>query len=277
MKPHAPRLIVLGHALVLAGVVATAAGQDTPPEKTLEGPRVPEGLVQTLVSYDAAGRLRRLEGRPEDSAVGLAVKDPARRDKAREASINRVLALGVHLINHMDTARALAEARRTGDNKQADKLARELYDSFDPGHERDPLIAPLKGILDPSELAEVQRLCDEYWRAWIDREIRGAKDQSPDARRKIQDRLAYSLFQDDLRVAFENAIKPYQDKLDALERRLDPTPEQKQAIRDAVIAFVREARLKPTPEQRRALMRQIYHSLDEKRREEFFEIMVEQL
>jgi hypothetical protein len=52
---------------------------------------------------------------------------------------------------------------------------------------------------------------------------------------------------------------------------VEPTKEQREAIRAIVIEYIRETRLNPTPEQRREAARRIYQILDEEDRVKLFE------
>jgi hypothetical protein len=148
-------------------------------------------------------------------------------------------------------------------------LAKDLYEQFDPRHERSPILEQLASLVPPSEATDLHRAVDEYWDAWIVSETRGKQ-----TRDEVEKRLTFSLFQDEVRAAYEATLRPYKDRLDRVERIVEPTPEQKGEIREAVIAYIRESKLKPTAQQRSELARKIYDVLDEDRRMKLFEAAI---
>lgn len=244
------------------------------PGAVLGGPRVPVSVAKTLVRFNARGEFQRAEGRPEEAALALLNLDAATRDKARVVVVDRAVALGVALVSDIDLVKKAADFLEAKQRDKAVEVVREIYDHFEPGHERDPLREKLHAVLGPDESMEFDRLVDEYWAAWIDWELRNAKDKGDKARERVRDRLAFQLFQEEVRRSYDATLKPYRERLDALFERLKPTPEQRDAIRGVVTDYIRETRLKPTPEQRAAAIMKIYAALDDERRAKLFEMVV---
>lgn len=254
---NARTLLVL---LVLGLAPAVAHAQDDP---MLRGPEVPDEVMHTIVRHDAMGRFVRVEGRPEEAALGQLQLDPVRRDQARQVILDRAAALSRLLIERIDLVKDATDAALNRDNARAQALARSLYDIFEPGHEHAPLLAPLEKVLSAEEHARLGRMVDEYWSAWIAWEQRNSRQKDDQA---VRQRLAFGLFQEEVRQAYERTLRPWRDRIDRIYTAVDATPEQKQAIRDAVIDFIRASGLRPSAEQRQDLARRIYEALDEDRR-----------
>lgn len=256
---------------------AISIAQPPEPDPTpLKGPDVPQTQERTLIRRDMNGRFQRTEGRPEEAAAALLDISPDVREKVKTVGADRATTLGVFLIERIEDVRAVAEATEAGERDRASDLVRDLWHEFEASEPQTPLLSPLAAILTAEQNAETTRLVDEYWSALIDWELRNAKDKSDAARARVKARLAFSLFQDEVRLAYDRVIKPYRDRIEGLNLVLDPTPEQREAIREAVIAFVRESKAKPTPQQRRALLGTIYRLLDEDRRAKFFDVVAQQ-
>jgi hypothetical protein len=268
---------------LVASLFLAWASQTAPPrppvnnDPVLGGPVVPDQVARTLVQFDGRGQFVRLEGRPEEAAVALLGLDSERRERTRQATLPRRTALGLLLVDNIDLVKQITDAIRAGDADTARNMARELYDRFDPAHSRDPLLGPLAEILTPAEQTDLARLVGEYWKAWIDWELRSAADRSDEAHRQTEQRLTFELFQQEIRAAYEWTLRPYHDRLETIYRVADPTPEQRAAIRGIVIDYIRETRLEPTPEQRQQAAKRLYMALDEGARIKLFELLLSQL
>lgn len=271
MNTHAPLLSRLS-VLCCCGAVCLAAARQPPQEAPageppLRGPVVRDDLAHTLVHSDMRGKFQKIQGRSEEAALGELGIDPDRREMARGVIAERAAAVRDHLIENIDLVKESTDALKAGDNARARKLGQELYDRFDPAHVRAPLLVPLEAVLSPEESASVKRLVDEYWAAWIAEE----KKKSPKASdQAIQDRLCLEVFQAEVRAVYEYSLRPYQQKLEKIYETVDPTPEQRAAIRGAVISHIKEARLNPSEAQRGELAREIYSVLDEGQRMKLF-------
>lgn len=246
-------------------------------EPALSGPIVADSLERTLVQHDFQSGFVRLEERPEEAAMNLLELEPSRREAVREKLSARRAAIDMLLIDNIDLVKETTDAIQAGDQARVQELSREMFDRFDPAHERDPLMPVLMEVLNADEQAELRRLVDEYWSAWIDWELRNARDRSDPARQRVQERLAFALFQQEVRQAYERTLRPYREKLEAIYAALEPTDEQRAAIRAVVIDFIRETRLQPTAEQRSRAARQIYDLLDEQDRIKLFELILTRL
>jgi hypothetical protein len=249
---------------------------DAPGGDLLRGPTVPEPRVRTLVNVDAAGNLVRLQERPEEAALGLLVLEPERREQAREKASARRLALGMLLVENIDLVRDATDARAAGENETARAVYRKIYDQFDPDHARDPLLDDFAEVLTPAQIDEMKRLVDEYWSAWLQREMRNDRDDAG-ARERTERRLAFTLFQQELGEAYNWSLRPFRYKLEALYEITEPTEEQRTHLRDAVLDYIRNSRLEPTPEQRRQVTERIHAILDEEQRLRLFEHVITRL
>lgn len=252
-------------------------GAQPPPEEPLRGPAVSERIARTLVRFNARGEFLRVEGRPEEAALAVLPLDALRRERAQEAVADRATALGVLLVDQIDLVREATDAIQAGDAERAQALSRDMYALYIPEGARDPVAAVLRDVLSREEHAELTRLVDEYWSAWIDWELRSARDRTDGARRRTEERLSYVLFQEELRLAYERTLRPYQERIEVIARAVEPTPEQRAEIRLIIIDYIRQGRLRPTPELRRDILRRIYLALDEERRTKFFDLVVTQI
>ncbi|MBM4107722.1 MAG: hypothetical protein FJ255_02745 [Phycisphaerae bacterium] len=250
-------------AILAAGLCLAASSAPAQDDAPLRGPDLPDAVMRTIVRHDAMGRFVRVEGRPEEAALGQLNLDPMRRNHAREAILDRAAAINRHLVENIDLVRDSTDAILARNNAKAQEVARKLHDLFDPRHERSPLLAPLAEALTEEEHRQLTRMVDEYWSAWIESEQRTGRQRDVAT---VQERLVATLFQEDVQRAYERTLRPIRDRLERVYAAVEPTPEQRAQIRDAMLDYVKESALRPTPEQRQALARRIYEALDEDRR-----------
>jgi len=162
----------------------------------------------------------------------------------------------------------------------------------------------------------LKAMLDEYWSAWIAAEARAEHrrgDRGADAARaddadqvdqdkpdgmmdevargataerlavsdaqrdRIQARLVEQLFNEEVRRAYERVIQPLRQKMERVYQVTEPSPEQREAIRAALIDYIRDGRLRPNEEQRRRLVERIYEVLNEDQRLKLFEAALSQM
>lgn len=240
-------------------------------ESVLSGPEVSSSAMRTLVRLDASQRFVRVEGRPDEAAVMLLELDPDRREQARQVAAARRETMRTFLLANLELVVESTDAIEAKDNQKAQRIQRQMYDRFDPAHLRDPLAERLAEVLSAEESAQLTQLTDEYWNAWLDWEMRNAKDKSDSARERTQSRLLNDLFQQELRQAYERTLRPYRAKFESIVRAVDPTDEQKAAIREIIHQYIQAGGLEPTTQQQQEAARKIYQALDEERRMKLFE------
>lgn len=280
MTPLRCRLLCVCLAL-LAAAPAAAEAQESDPEQPLQGPAVPDDVARTLVGRGMTGEFQRVEGRPEAAAVALLNLDAAARQRVEDVLDDRAMSVALLLVDHIDDVREITEALAAGEGERARELLRAMWDHLDPGRPRDPLLTPLAEALTPEQLAEVARLTDEYWQALLRWELRSRDDLGGDARlaaeREVLERLAFQLFQEEVRQAYDATLRRYRDVLQGIEDAVEPTDEQRAAMRDIVIDHIRETGIAATPAQRRAATLEIYRLLDDERRERLFDYLLRQI
>jgi hypothetical protein len=238
-----------------------------PPEKpVLAGPTVPERVARTLVQHNAQGEFIRVEGRLETAALTVLGANQHQREAISGATADREGAINMLLADQVELVERSVDAFRAGEPDKELALLRELRAKIDPEDPRDPLLKPLSQVLAPEQHAELSRVLDEYWKAWVDVELLGAPDRSPEARARTQDRLVLMLFQEEVRQAYDRTLRPYRDRLERIDSIAEPTPEQRGQIRAAMFDFIRHTRLKPLMRERRLATQRIYAALDETRR-----------
>jgi len=255
--------------MLTALIVAACTVAAQPDADALRGPDVPEH--KTIVRYGMNDDFRRVEGRPEAVALQLLDLDPETREHANTIVEQRAADVAVMLVDRIDTIREMTDESLAGNADRAAELMRELYIGFQPDQARDPLLAPLAGVLDDEQLAELERMLDEYWSAWVASEI-GAT-ATDEQRAQGERRLAFQLFQEEVRRGYEVSLRRYKQAMDAVYEAVQPTDEQRAGIRGIIIEHIKTTRLKATPAQRRETMMQIYRLLDDERREKLFAYM----
>lgn len=248
----------------------------------LRGPAVPDRVSRTLVDYGMTGEFRPIEGRPESAAVALLKLDPEAHERATAVIDARSMAVAMLLVDRIDDIKEITDAITAGERERAQEIQLRLWEAFEPERPRNPLLEPLSKALSREQSVEVERLVEEYWDAWTRWELRGRPVNEDGAARaaadrEMRERMTFALFQSELRQAYEVTLRRYRDSMDAIYASVEPTEEQRSAIRDLVIDHIRTTRLKATPPQRREVTLGIYRLLDEERRERLFVYLLRQV
>jgi tRNA-dihydrouridine synthase len=251
--------------LTILIIAAALAGQpeDTP---LLSGPEVSETKMQSLVHRGMTGGFVRIEGRPEFAAARVLDLDADALERVRDIEADRGVSLVVMLIDRIDDLRDMTDATTAGDAQAARAIMRSMWEDHDT---KEPVLPSLKALGDallPEQLAETQRLADEYMHAW-------AEEQRTEGEtvEQAKQRLAFQLFQEEVRYAYDASLTTTRQALEGIYNAVNPTPEQREEIRTIVIDHIKHTRLKATPEQRREAMRRIYDMLDEDRKGKLFD------
>ncbi len=253
---------------MLAGLALAcfSVAAQPPEEPVLAGPAVPDRVARSLVQHGMAGEFVRVEGRLETAALTVLDAGEHQRDAIREATADREGAINMLLVDQVELVERCIDAFRGGEVDKEWALWRELRAKIDPADTRDPLLKPLSQVLAPEQLAELTRLLDEYWKAWVDLEVRGEPDRSAEARARVQERLVLLIFREEIREAYDRTLLPYRERLERIEAIAEPTVEQRAQIRAAMMDFIRQTRLKPSLTERRLATQRIYAALDDTRR-----------
>lgn len=259
-----PALVLACFATVGPVPAKATAAAPPPPEDLLKGPTVGNPNPRTLVAHDMMGRFQRVEGRPEEAAVALLVLDPEVREAAKQVTERRHQSIREHLIDQIDLLRESSDATRAGDGPRAVELQLELFRRFGGADERSPLLADLVKVLPAEAGANLTRMVDEYWTAWVAAET-AANPGRPAA--AIEGRLRQQLFQGELTAVYNAILKPLQQKLERIYEVASVTEAQRSVIRNALIAYVKETRLRPSEAARLTLARAILTELDDGQRE----------
>lgn len=175
------------------------------------------------------------------------------------------------LVDRIDDVREITDAMQRGEQETAGRIVRQLHRDFESDEAHVPLLDSLRDTLAGDEYEQLERLVDEYWQAALDRRVRDRPEPDEAAVQAAEQQLAFELFQQELRQAYEWTLRPYREKLETICRITNATEAQREQIRDAVIDFVRESRLSPTEAQYRRLTDRIHDALDESQRRRPFE------
>jgi len=278
MKSHPFLLATLVPAVFLGSAIAS-----DPPERPadlLRGPDVPEQAQRTLVHEGMRSGFQRVEGRPEAAAVRL-LDLPAERFAPIQAAFRDYdMEIAMMLVDRIDDVRVISDAVVAGDREEAQRLMLALWQHHDPKQQRSPLLNRLAPLMAPDELAEVTRLVDEYWAAWIRSEAPAAEmDEAGRAEvaARTERRLAFLLFQEEVRQGYELTLRRYRDAMDSIYAAVEPTEEQRAALRTIILAHIKSTRLEATQAQRRGAYHEMYSVLDETRRQKLFDYLLRQV
>jgi len=259
-----PALLLACFASVGQVTAKTTAAAPPPSEDLLKGPKVGDSNPRTLVAHDMMGRFQRIDGRPEEAALALLVLDPEVREAAKHVTERRYQSIREHLIDQIDLLRESSDATRAGDGKRAMELQLELFRRFGGADERSPLLADLVKLLPADAAADLTRMVDEYWTAWLAAETAANLGRPPAA---TEGRLRQQLFQGELTAVYNAILRPLQQKLERIYEVASVTEAQRGVIRNALIAYVKETRLRPSDAARLTLARAILAELDDGQRE----------
>ncbi len=267
----------------LIGLMAAfTPGQDEQDQSLLRGPAVPEHEQRTLVHEGMRSGFQRVQGRPEVAAVRLLSLAPERMAAIDEVFREHDWSVALMLVDRIDDVRVISDATIAGDRERARELLASLWKVHDPKQERSPLLKKLEPHLMPEERAEVTRLVDEYWDAWIDSQAGDMNPQMNDGQRaerreRVERRLAFQLFQEEVQQGYELTLRRYRDALDAIYAAIEPTEEQREVIRSIVLTHIKSTRLEATQAQRRAVYHEMYRGLDPERQQRLFDYMLRQV
>ncbi len=235
----------------------------------LKGPEVKK--TGSIVRHTMSGRFEQLEGRPEMAAFNAVTANSSLADLAIEIELQRTVALSMLLIDQIDLMKESTDAALAGNNKEANRIQGQLHKLFDPNQRSDPLTPGLIELLDKKQRREYTKILDEYWDAWIDSTLGDRKDKDkPAVRNRVRSRLTTRLFNHELSEAYNISLKQYRDAIEAIYAAVEPTEDQREAMREILITYIKETRLDPSAEQRRDAMVQMYDLLDQERQQKLF-------
>ncbi len=275
-------LLVISAAFGLLAIVVNAPAAGQADTDVLRGPDVPEASRRTIVHGGMQSGFQRVEGRPEAAAVAMLDIEPERMRKIEAAIREHNMQVAMMLVDRIEEVRVISDAVMDGDREHAAELLRDLWRIYDPDRRRSPLLDSLEPLLSDEELAEVERMVDEYWDAWIRSQMPEAAMDMDGARlertrARIERRLAFGLFREEVERGYELTLRQYREVLDSIYGAVEPTDEQREAIRTVVLEHIKETRLEPSPTQRRQTYLAIYDLLDDGRREKLFNLLLRQL
>jgi len=252
--------------LILA--LALAGQPDIQPEDPplLGGPEISQAQLRSLVQQGMTQGFVRIEGRPELAAARLLDLDTDTLEQIRKIEEDRGIGVVMMLIDRIDDLRKMTDATTAGDTAKAQQILRSLWEDYDQDTTLLPVLKRMEEVLTKEQFAETTRLAEEYTHAWTQSEKQ--KDESQE---QTQQRLAFTLFQQEIQEAYQASLRTTQQALQGIYDAVDPTPKQHEQIRTIVIEHVKRTRLNPESHERRETMREIYDMLDEKRRGMLFD------
>lgn len=270
------------------------AGKAAPDsDSPLAGPKVDKAPAgKTLVERNFDGSLVRLEERPERAAIDLLALTPEQRKTALALFDERGAAVQKLLYDHFDTFLAVQAARQGGafrpggDAKEREQLAprmKEIHDAAaEAGLVRPPLVEQVAKVLPEDQGPEFRRLVSEYMTALEAQNQREAGPMqgaftrpgspTPDGPRRGYgpgpERTEMNLLLREVARTLGGIVQERKERLEALFKAVDATPEQRTAIEKIIREGAEKNRGRPpTPEQRAENFRKIMDLLTPEQRE----------
>ncbi len=269
--PHRTKSIV---SLLLCSLFALTTSPAAAQDDVLKGPDLDSKQRPSIVHQSMSGEFQQVDGRPEIAAFAAITDDPQLNERARQIALDRTIELSLLLVDEIDLMRESTDAMRDGNQKRAREIQAQFHEQFDQG-KHNPLTTQLKELLTDAQRVEYTRVLDEYWDAWIDWSLRNRKAKITDrVRNQTRKRLSARLFQRELVEAYDISLKRYRDALEVIYSAVEPTDEQREAIRSIVIEHIKQTRLEATPQQRRDAMHEIYRLLDEDRKAKLYDYLL---
>ncbi len=260
--------------LLLCTIIATIASPTTAQDDVLKGPDLNSKQRPTIVHQSMSGEFQQVEGRPEIAAFAAITDDPQLNEHARKIALDRTIELSLLLVDEIDLMRESTDAMRDGNQKRAREIQSQFHEQFDQGtHE--PLSQHLIELLNDAQRTMYTSVLEEYWDAWINWTLRNRETKINDrARNQTRNRLAARLFQRELVEAYDISLKRYRDALEVIYSAVEPTDEQREAIRSVIIEHIKATRLEASPQQRRDAMHEIYRLLDDDRKQKLYDYLL---
>jgi hypothetical protein len=271
---HTTKSIQLNLYFLLCSFITIIASPSAAQDDVLKGPDLDSKQRPTIVHQSMSGEFQQVEGRPEIAAFAVVTDDSQLNEHARNIALDRTIKLSLLLVDEIDLMRESTDAMRDGDQKRAREIQTQFHDQFDQGA-HNPLSQQLKKLLNDAQQKEYARVLEEYWDAWINWTLRNREAKINDrVRNQTRNRLASRLFQRELAEAYDISLKRYRDALEVIYSAVEPTDEQREAIRSIIIEHIKQTRLEATPQQRRDAMHEIYRLLDDDRKEKLYDYLL---
>lgn len=210
--------------------------QEEAPRETLRGPQVEAASAErTLIEYDFNGRLKRLEGLPEEAALDLLKLKPAERKAAEEVLAKRAALMDTITAENLDLLVKLQTSVQGGDRADAQRLLRELAKKYAAVVQQGTLKNQVRGVLPAEQADTFATLVDEYWKARI-RDAQTAAGKGGERLSFLQAGARETLraFGQEIRASFERQVTGRQAEFEELLKALELDTEQDAAVRKLV-------------------------------------------
>ena len=246
----------------------------------------------TLVEYDFPGKVRRLEGAPEEIAARLLDLDAMIREKIDAVIAARVRRLDEFVGQNLELLTKLETAGATGDKLDQALLLAEAANKLSPVWLKGSFRSQIEKLLPESQKAEFARLVDEYWDAIVNEQQAGAASEAsavtsaetntapknsksskksqpqPKVKKKSRfeivtaERLAS--FAKEIERAFERQLQSGDIIYQYIAAGIDLTDDQRGRIRELCADFAERTKMSPTEKQNQELFIKIAGTLDTK-------------
>jgi DNA-directed RNA polymerase subunit F len=269
------------------------AGPKGADDDALAGPRVDKpSAAKTIVERNFDGALVRLDQRPEEAAAALLTLSPEEKKAVSDLFGQRSKKVSQLLYDHYDTFLQLQAARQSGvmrqgkvDPKEREELAEKMREigraAAQAGLIRPPLVEQVAAVLPDDQAGELRRMVSEYMVA-LDQQNRremgidmqgafsrpGAPTPDQAERRGADQRMELNLLLREVARTFGAEVQERKERLDALVKAVDATPEQEAKITKILRETGEKNRGKKlSPEDRADVFRQILDVLTPEQRQ----------
>ncbi len=262
--------LVVGAVLIVAGqACASVPPAGTPNIEPLAGPTVApsDSAAPTLVRWGYDGRLVRLDGPIEETALGLLSLSSAEQSAVegvlarRTAEFDRIVLASIGPLQRLDGARVEGDSRAVG--KLLGEIARKVY----PLVARGSLLNELREILSAESANRLEGLVIEYRQALMRDERQAARRAGrPFNAIETLARLRGEELERAVERSIERSLGSQSAEFERLLQLARLKPETEQMIRVRAEEFFLAAELTPTKEQQERFATELFLDLEREER-----------
>lgn len=256
---------------------------DDKPGDPMSGPTVstPKPTKPTLVRLDIAGKLEKIEGRPEVAALRLLSLTPEQKTATEKLVADRYALASKTLQDHTSLFLAIQGARQAQNTQELPARMKEMReaakDLLNP-----PFATTVVALLDEKNAAIFKELVKEYVDA-LAKDQANSTEMRPNADRQVRRRrggendllippqIEMNLVLREMGKSLANVVAERKERSAALLKAVDASPEQEAKIQELTRAAGEKYGQSPTAEQKGELMKQIMAELTTEQRKKLTE------
>jgi soluble cytochrome b562 len=221
----------------------------------------------SLVRYDMSGRLRRLDGPPEEAALEVIRLTPDEKAQVDHVLTQRAAAVDRVVADNLELLLKTQLARDANDYKGLRDHLVELMDKFKTVRDRGSLKDEIAYVLSDEHASTFRDMVDEYWKAILRDELKDRQNEAQGPRgRAILARETALSFGQEIRRSYDRQIQAKTAQLEDFLSTLSATPEQEEKVRKITADAFQASAGKPTLQQRRETFTKILRVLTPEQR-----------